>query len=114
MPIPGANVHALGGSADAAAEAAAYEAALREAMRAGTLPTAGDLPAFDLMLLGMGSDGHVGSLYPAKKEVTDASGRLVLPVSKGEGPSSITLSLPVMNAAAEAVMAMSGMSKRRV
>jgi 6-phosphogluconolactonase len=63
------------------------------------LPLADGLPIFDYMLLGMGKDGHIGSLYPGRKEVlmTDKH-QWVLSVDK-KSPSSISLSLPVMNAA---------------
>lgn len=63
------------------------------------LPQHDGLPIFDYMLLGMGKDGHIGSLYPGRKEVlmTDKH-QWVLSVDK-KSPSSISLSLPVMNAA---------------
>lgn len=58
------------------------------------------VPRFDMVLLGMGADGHVGSLYPGRPEtiMTAPSTPLVLPVDKKQ-PPSITLSLPVMCAA---------------
>jgi len=46
----------------------------------------------------MGADGHIGSLYPSRKEVTLSNPSWVLTVDKKK-PPSITLSLPVMNAA---------------
>lgn len=76
----GVEVLTMGGTADAAAEAKAYESALR-ALPEERLPrTAAGLPVFDMMLVGVGDDGHVGSLYPGREEVLDASGRWVLPV----------------------------------
>ena len=32
------------------------------------------LPVFDMMLIGVGDDGHVGSLYPSRAEVGDSVG----------------------------------------
>lgn len=107
---PAANVYALGGTPDAAKEAATYEARLRKAMADKLVVESNGLPVFDLMLLGMGSDGHVGSLYPNRPEIS-ITDKLVAPVVKGEGPASITLSLPVMNAAAHSVIAMTGEKK---
>jgi len=61
------------------------------------LNQSGKLPVFDYMLLGMGKDGHIGSLYPERKEVSETS-KWVLSVDKKQ-PTSVTLSLGVMNAA---------------
>ena len=108
----GAKVIGLGGSSDAMLEAAAYEDLLR-GLSAEKLPRNADgVPQFDLMLIGVGDDGHVGSLYPGREEVLDASGRWVLPVQKASGPGSITLSLPVMSAAKQVVVAACGVSEK--
>ena len=75
------------------------DAHLYRAQMEAVLPQHNGLPIFDYMLLGMGKDGHIGSLYPGRKEVlmTD-SHQWVLAVDK-KSPASISLSLPVMNAA---------------
>lgn len=75
------------------------DAHLYRAQMEAVLPQHEGLPIFDYMLLGVGKDGHIGSLYPGRKEVlmTDRH-QWVLPVDK-KSPSSISLSLPVMNAA---------------
>jgi 6-phosphogluconolactonase len=107
----GVDAVVMAGSADAPAEAAAYEAALR-ALPEEVLPRDGaGRPVFDLMLIGVGDDGHVGSLYPGRAEVGDASGAWVLPVEMKQ-PGSITLSLPVMAAAADVVIAACGVSEK--
>lgn len=107
----GAKVIGLGGSSDAMLEAAAYEDLLR-GLSAEKLPRNADgVPQFDLMLIGVGDDGHVGSLYPGREEVLDASGRWVLPVQKATLPS-ITLSLTVMTAAKQVVVAACGVSEK--
>lgn len=101
----------MSGSDDAGAEADSYEAQLK-ALPDDVLPRdASGLPVFDMMLIGVGDDGHVGSLYPARQEVEDASGRWVLPVEM-KVPGSITLSLPVMAAAKEVVIAACGVSDK--
>ena len=75
----------------------------------------GGLPYFDYMLLGMGADGHVGSLYPAtannKEILQDSYTFHCLAVDK-KTPGSITFSLPVMNAAREVRIVVTGEDKK--
>eukprot|EP00607_Mallomonas_marina_P003249 CAMPEP_0182428722 /NCGR_PEP_ID=MMETSP1167-20130531/23233_1 /TAXON_ID=2988 /ORGANISM="Mallomonas Sp, Strain CCMP3275" /LENGTH=203 /DNA_ID=CAMNT_0024611767 /DNA_START=347 /DNA_END=958 /DNA_ORIENTATION=- len=73
------------------------------------VPVYFDVPRFDYMLLGMGKDGHIGSLYPDRKEV-EMTDRFVLPVDK-KTPASITLSLPVMNSAKNIRVVLHGADK---
>jgi 6-phosphogluconolactonase len=74
-PVPPANVHAMAMTAaiadgrDPAWVAAAYE---RE-LRAAGLPEAGGVPAFDVILAGIGGDGHILSVFPGS-QVFDATG----------------------------------------
>jgi len=107
----GVNAIVMSGSDDASAEAAAYEAALKK-LPASALPRDGQgNPVFDMMLVGVGDDGHVGSLYPGRDEVLDTSGAWVLPVEM-KVPGSITLSLPAIAAAREVVIAACGVSEK--
>ena len=107
----GANVITLTGSVDTAAEAERYTEQLR-ALPEAALPRAADgTPIFDLMLLGVGDDGHIGSLYPGQAAVEDESGSWVLPVAS-KTPGSITLSLGVMRAAKAVLVAAGGVSEK--
>jgi hypothetical protein len=63
---------------------------------------------------GVGADGHIGSLYPGRQEVHATGPALVLPVQKGSGPGSITLSLPVMNAARKARRTLRAQNPERI
>lgn len=91
---------------DPAADAAAYEALLRADMRIEASP----MPVFDLLLLGMGSDGHVGSLYPHRGEALLPAA--VVSVQKGgSAPPSISLSLACMNASRRVLLCAEGAGK---
>jgi 6-phosphogluconolactonase len=93
-----------------AAAAAEYAATLAKAFGIGDTR---DPPRFDLILLGLGEDGHTASLFPgaASLRVTDRwvvaspSGTLPPPVER------ITLTFPVLNAAREILFLVSGQNK---
>lgn len=94
----------------AAAAAAAYAATLAEEFGIGDR---GGPPRFDLILLGLGEDGHTASLFPgaASLSVTD---RWVAATPPGALPppvERITLTFPVLNAAREIVFLVSGQNK---
>eukprot|EP00310_Coccolithus_braarudii_P014278 CAMPEP_0183357864 /NCGR_PEP_ID=MMETSP0164_2-20130417/47572_1 /TAXON_ID=221442 /ORGANISM="Coccolithus pelagicus ssp braarudi, Strain PLY182g" /LENGTH=291 /DNA_ID=CAMNT_0025531603 /DNA_START=15 /DNA_END=890 /DNA_ORIENTATION=+ len=99
----------LAGTADTAAERAAYEAALA-ALPESVLPRQNGLPAFDLALIGVGDDGHVGSLYPGREEVLETEAWVVGVEMKV--PGSISLSLPVMAASKKVLIAACGVSDK--
>eukprot|EP00586_Coscinodiscus_wailesii_P016736 CAMPEP_0172504980 /NCGR_PEP_ID=MMETSP1066-20121228/182725_1 /TAXON_ID=671091 /ORGANISM="Coscinodiscus wailesii, Strain CCMP2513" /LENGTH=273 /DNA_ID=CAMNT_0013281401 /DNA_START=209 /DNA_END=1030 /DNA_ORIENTATION=- len=112
----GLNAIILSGTSDGPAEASRYERQLKdlpETICPRCAPSdAGDLPRFDLALIGVGDDGHVGSLYPDRDEVTiDEFGPWVLSVAMKD-PPSITLSLPVMANAKRVVVAACGVSEK--
>eukprot|EP00929_Paragymnodinium_shiwhaense_P009179 TRINITY_DN113241_c0_g1_i1.p1 TRINITY_DN113241_c0_g1~~TRINITY_DN113241_c0_g1_i1.p1 ORF type:complete len:339 (+),score=75.36 TRINITY_DN113241_c0_g1_i1:64-1080(+) len=107
----GLNVITLGGSADGRAEAEKYEEALR-ALPDSTLPRNADgMPVFDLSLIGVGDDGHFGSLYPGRQEIADESGKWVLPVDM-KSPPSITLTPAVVLASQKVLVASAGVSEK--
>jgi len=106
----GLNVVKLTGSTDAAKEEAAYIAALK-AIPGDKLPLdPNGMPMFDLSLIGVGTDGHIGSLYPGTPQVADKSKTVVSVVKPAS--SSISLSLPVMLASKEIVVASAGKSEK--
>ena len=113
VPIPPTNVHRIRGEVDPRDAAADYEAALRGLL--GTDPTA-DTPgqSLDLVLLGLGEDGHTASLFPNQKAAR-ASRRWVVaeyvpPVTMWR----VTLAPVVLNSAIDVVFAVAGSAKAGV
>ena len=87
-------------------DAAAYERELRDAFGA----SGSDVPRFDLVLLGLGADGHTASLFPGDPALNERE-RLVARVERPDH-TRLTLTLPVLSAAAEALFLVTGAEKR--
>ncbi len=102
LSVPADHVHAMPahGCSESMAEAADGYAA--------TLPT----DPFDLVLLGMGPDGHVASLFPGFAQLTEMDRRCVEVFGSPKPPSErITLTFPALNHAAEVWFLVSGDGK---
>ena len=73
-----------------------------------------DAPRFDLILLGIGTDGHTASLFPDDEQIDDP-GRLVLPVSLPHlKQERISITLPVINNAHNVIALIVGTSKAEI
>jgi len=108
VPVPLENVHRVKSEiADAGKAADDYERTLREFF---TLAT-GQFPRFDLILLGMGPDGHTASIFP-NSDVINEKERLVVATWIEKLKSyRITLTPPVLSNAAAAIFLVSGAEK---
>jgi 6-phosphogluconolactonase len=69
----------------------------------------GDPPSFDVMLLGLGDDGHTASLFPGTA-ATNERHRAVT-IGAGKGLERISLTAPVLSAARQVIFLVSGAAK---
>lgn len=104
VAIPAANVHRIRGEDEPAVAAAAYERELRLTFGAA-------IPRFDLVLLGMGDNGHTASLFPGLTAVRETTRQVVAEFVAEVAMWRITLTPPVLNAARQAMFLACGGDK---
>lgn len=110
VPLPPQNVHRIAGELPPDEAARAYAATI-----AATLaPEEPALPRFDLILLGMGDDGHTASLFPGMPALRERRAWVAgtrVPEYVRPQVSRVTLTLPVLNAAREVLFMVTGNAK---
>jgi 6-phosphogluconolactonase len=118
LDVPPENVHPiLTESPSANAAALAYEKTLRHFFR----PPAGSedhatLPSFDVVLLGLGQDGHTASLFPSDAALKEKYRWVVAVDGTTVSPPvpRVTLTFPVFNKAGCVIFLVSGLGKKEV
>ena len=107
VPIPAENVFIVPTATDSpAASAEAYQAMLASSFDSQTAAP----PVFDIMLLGMGDDGHTASLFPNTPALEETT-RWVTVGSK-DGQPRITFSVPLINRARQIIFLIAGANKQ--
>jgi 6-phosphogluconolactonase len=105
VPCPPTNVHPMPTHfTDPNAAARDYEATLTSCF--GT-----DWPHFDLVLLGLGEEGHTASLFPNSPALAETAHSVVAVEAPADPPSRLTLTLPVINRAAHVYFLVTGSTK---
>jgi 6-phosphogluconolactonase len=108
VPIAPENVHRMRGE-DLPEEAAhEYDAELRRL--AAQLRPRVEVPVFDLVLLGLGADGHTASLFP-HSEALAVEDDFCVSTTAPDGSPRLTVTAPVINAARRVWFLVSGASK---
>jgi 6-phosphogluconolactonase len=107
------HVHRMRGELGPDEGARSYELELREHAPADDGAAGSPLPVLDVIVLGIGPDGHIASLFPGAPTLDAAPEHLCLGVhdSPKPPPERITLTLPVLRAARRCVLLATGASK---
>jgi 6-phosphogluconolactonase len=106
-------VHPMGAAvpgADPDTAAADYAAALAKAARP---EDHGDTPAFDILLLGVGPDGHIASLFPERPELYEERATATVRHAPKPPPIRITMTLPTLRRAREVWFVVAGADKAK-
>ena len=103
------NLHRIIGENDPSAEAERYSALLKQ-----NLPFENDLPKFDLMLLGMGEDGHTASIFPDRMDLLKSEKYCETAVHPASNQKRITLTGKVINNSDRIYFLVTGKNKEHV
>jgi 6-phosphogluconolactonase len=111
VDIPRDQIHALDDTLGAIEAAEAYESVLRKVFR----PEPDRMPRLDLILLGIGEDGHTASLFPGSQLLRETR-RWAVPVFDAPKPPPVrvTLTLPVINSARHVIFVAAGPGKKSI
>lgn len=104
------NIHRVHGETDPQQEQLRYEQEIRTFVPAGK----NGWPQFDLMILGMGDDGHTASIFPHQSEFLNSTRVCEIATHPQSGQKRITLTGPVINAASKIVFLITGAAKAPV
>ena len=111
VPVPPGNVfRIMAEDPDAAAVADDYEKTLRKFFKVDS----GSVPRFDLILLGLGPDGHTASLFPGTAALKEKSRLVVANWVEKLKTHRLSLTLPVLNAGRTVAFLVSGTDKASV
>lgn len=111
VPCPASNVHPMsGGDPDPAAAAARYGEQLTRLLD-GEPACANRSPTFDLVLLGIGTDGHTASIFPGSPALAATAPPAMAVTTPADPPRRLTLTMPVLVAARALFVLAAGATK---
>ncbi|WP_420602134.1 6-phosphogluconolactonase [Flagellimonas sp.] len=106
ITVPKGNIHRVLGEADPIGEAMRYANLLEI-----NLDRVEGIPEFDLVILGMGDDGHTASIFPHEIELWDAKDHCVVATHPDSGQKRVSLNGKVINTAKEVAFLVTGSDK---
>ncbi len=104
VPVPEKNIHRIQGELAPDMAAEFYEKELRQNM--------GETPVFDLLILGMGDDGHTASVFPSEIKLWNSDRLCVVGTHPLSGQKRVSLTGKVINAAAAVAFLVTGENKQ--
>lgn len=106
IDIPSSNVHRIRGEEQPATEAIRYGQEILT-----TVSAVDGRPAFDLIILGMGSDGHTASIFPHQRHLLQNTAICSVATHPESGQKRITINGPVLNHAYQVAFLVTGAAK---
>jgi len=109
VKIPKENLHPIMGGENTLEEVTRYTGEILS-----VVPYSAGYPAFDLILLGMGDDGHTASIFPGQEHLFETNSIVAIAENPISGQKRITLTGKVLNNSAEIVFMVTGNKKRNI
>lgn len=109
VPIHDSNIFRMQGEIDPETEAVRYAGLIEK-----ELPAKNGIPQFDLILLGLGDDGHTASIFPDNLNLLHSDSTVSIGIHPTSGQKRITLTGTIINQATEVVFFITGSSKAPV
>jgi len=109
IPIPSENIHRIKGEEDPKVESVRYSELTRK-----MLPHKNGIPQFDLIMLGMGEDGHTASIFPDSLTLIDSDKLFATSLHPVTGQRRITATGKLINNARQVVFLVTGIKKAEV
>jgi 6-phosphogluconolactonase len=108
VALPAENIHRMRGEDNPALEALRYEQEIAQLFRTNTFP------AFDLILLGMGDNGHTASLFPGAAALRETTRWVVPQYVEVMQTWRVTFTAPLINAARQVAFLVQGAGKAQM
>ncbi len=110
IDIPAGHVHRIRGDDDPETAAAAYEIEIINVFSVAGIKK----PRFDLVLLGLGNDGHTASLFPETSALYEKEKLVVVNYVEKFKSYRLTMTLPLLNASRSVIFLVSGENKTAI
>lgn len=111
VPLPYPNKHRIATFKDPHQIAREYEKEILDLFKDMRDLKDGEIPAFDLILLGMGEDGHTASLFPTSPDLNEEEKLMMATEKPDSGQMRITMTFPLLAAATQLVLMATGEKK---